>query len=133
MKQELSDKLKTDFPGLYGELGCGFECLDGWFDILYKLSGALIKAAEEHHITIGLDDENSGLYARQVKEKFGTLCYYTSYSWEETDDLIHEAESQSAHVCEKCGRTGTLVCENHWYMVRCLKCLQEIRATPQNN
>lgn len=52
----------------------------------------------------------------QIKEKFGTLCYYF---WPSSDDaspelldamyaITDDAEHASAITCERCGQTGTL-------------------------
>lgn len=61
------------------------------------------------------------IQAVQVKEKFGTLRFYTNYSNDYIDGLIAMAESMSANTCEKCGKPGKLnglgwvyvACEEH--------------------
>lgn len=45
----------------------------------------------------------TGVEVLQVKEKFGTLRFYTGKAPAWLDDLITLAEAQSAHVCEICG------------------------------
>ena len=56
--------------------------------------------------------------AVQVKEKYGTLRFYMHYSTEEMEDLIHEAEKQSAKTCETCGQPGVLRGPG-WYFTAC--------------
>lgn len=46
--------------------------------------------------------------AVQVKEKFGTLRFYTDGGNEVTYAMISMAESMSARTCEKCGAPGKL-------------------------
>lgn len=46
--------------------------------------------------------------AAQVKEKFGTLRFYTNGNDEYVDGLISMAESMSARTCEVCGTVGKL-------------------------
>ena len=72
MNKENTQKLLTDFPKLYEQyywspqetsMYRGFDCGDGWFDLIYQLSKKL-----------------SAIYpnvrAVQVKEKFGGLRFY---------------------------------------------------------
>ncbi|MCY1548071.1 hypothetical protein D9M68_841590 [compost metagenome] len=59
------------------------------------------------------------VFARQVKEKFGSLRIYL---WNADDrplaifDLI---EGLSASICEECGRPGTIKDRNGWLRCRC--------------
>lgn len=56
MKKELSDKLYADFPSLYGsndnekmlkDVFWGFECSDGWYNLLYTMSERLQPICED--------------------------------------------------------------------------------------
>lgn len=106
MHPELEDKLVRQFPQLYQgvnrpvtqSLMCfGFECGDGWFDLLWDLSVKL--SSDPHNIP----------EAVQVKEKFGTLRFYVGSALDEQHELIAEAERISAMVCEQCGNHGQLM------------------------
>ena len=83
MKQELDELLCQRYPKIFvnrhGDpkqtLMCwGFECGDGWYNI--------------------------------IKEKFGTLRFYTNGGNEQIYGMIRMAESMSAVTCEECGAPG---------------------------
>jgi hypothetical protein len=61
----------------------------------------------------------------QVKEKFGSLRFYTGASPREFDDLIDGAEWESAVTCEVCGEQGTINDDGAWMSCRCPKCREE--------
>lgn len=70
----------------------GFECGDGWFELIKELSEKL---------------EPHGVEAMQVKEKFGGLRFYLlGGASDEVWDLIEVAEHRSEHICEECGAPG---------------------------
>lgn len=46
------------------------------------------------------------IQAVQVKEKYGTLRFYTNFSDEYVDGLIAMAESMTAVTCQECGNLG---------------------------
>jgi hypothetical protein len=92
----------------------GFCVGDGWAAILGRLSAKLAAA-----------DPN--VYAVQIKEKYGTLCFYTEG---DTPKLAHAnyvartaAREESEHTCEICGEPGKLrESRTHWFSVRCERC-----------
>lgn len=93
MNKENTEKLRNDFPNLYqnfNSLKIHFECMDGWFSIIYELSEKISK----------LDPE---CVALQVKEKFGGLRFYTSPTTNEVNNLINEYGNKSYKICERCG------------------------------
>jgi ribosomal protein L37AE/L43A len=101
MNKENTRKLIDMFPKLYHgytksmteSLMCfGFECGDGWFDLIKELSQKITEI-----------DPEGECKAVQVKEKFGTLRFYTFGSNDQISNLIVEYEEKSAHVCEDCG------------------------------
>jgi hypothetical protein len=99
MNPYLTQILLDKYPKLFSNQHFwGFECGDGWYDILDHLCGAI----KEH--TYDGDD----LYVDQVKEKFGRLRFYLSRE----DDVIHGmvtlAEYMSGQICETCGERGQL-------------------------
>lgn len=117
MRVELEEKLVRKFPRLYRDYGgspqktCmafGFECGDGWFDLIEELSEKITKLS-------------SDVYAAQVKEKFGTLRFYVYHANDEVDEIIYEAEKRSAKTCEKCGNPGKLR-DNGWLITLCDYC-----------
>jgi hypothetical protein len=109
MNPYLTQILLDKYPKLFSNKQFfGFECGDGWYDILDNLCGAI----KEH--TYDGDD----LYVDQVKEKFGRLRFYLSRE----DDVIHGmvtlAEYMSGHTCEMCGERGTMSTKG-WMVTLC--------------
>ncbi|MFW6130502.1 MAG: hypothetical protein ACOC56_04890 [Atribacterota bacterium] len=117
MRVELEEKLVRKFPILYRDYGgspqktCmafGFECGDGWFDLIEDLSEKIIR----------LDPD---AYALCVKEKFGGLRFDVSSSSEEVGQIIHQACRKSFQICEKCGKSGKFR-HNGWLRTLCDYC-----------
>ena len=81
----------------------GIECGDGW----KHLYGPLIEMCEKEGVQIA-----------QIKEKFGTLRFYTGPCPQHIQKAIDEAEKASETTCEVCGAPGTLSREG-WWKVRC--------------
>jgi len=109
MNKENSRTLFEDFPELYRgrflgmkeNLMCfGFECDDGWFELLYDLS----REITEHCAATG---EPVPLVV-QVKEKFGTLRFYADNTSKAVDDIIVKYQKKSGEVCELTGAPGKL-------------------------
>jgi hypothetical protein len=121
MNAENTKKLITDFPILYAgarkppteNLMCfGFSCGDGWFELIYELSQKITEL-----------DPNCE--AMQVKEKFGTLRFYTGATTNEVFELIEEYENKSEKVCEDCGSTEDVRPPENpyaWITNLCKKC-----------
>lgn len=113
MRQELEDKLIKRFPfykvgKTIGEyFHYGFECDDGWFKLLWKLSKDLELANFTGQVI-------------QVKEKFGELRFYHTGCNDVCEYLINDAEESSAFICEICGRKGKLRKIKGWLKTLCL-------------
>jgi len=122
MNKENTLKLFNDFPELYkgryksiqeSLMPFGFECGDGWFNLIYELSDKLSK----------LDPECEAV---QVKEKYGGLRFYTNGNSEEGYKLIDEYEDKSYRTCEDCGDTKTAKPrDDGWIRTQCNKCYKE--------
>lgn len=97
----------------------GFECKDGWYDIIEPV----IKAIHEHNSSITNPQERE-IYPEQVKEKYGTLRFYTNYVTAEIDRLVNEAENKSVTTCERCGKKGELICAR-WLYTACPEHMKE--------
>jgi len=88
----------------------GFECGDGWFNILDQLMSNI-----QHHIDWNNQNFDKGykqykqvaqVTLDQVKEKFGTLRFYYSGGDDIIDGMVRMAESMSGCTCEECGNIG---------------------------
>ena len=108
MKQELDSLLCEKYPKMmvnrnkHMQETCmcwGFECGDGWFNILDKLMGNI-----QHHIDWKNRKEEvvAQVTLDQVKEKFGTLRFYYSGGDDAIDGMVRMAESMSGVTCEEC-------------------------------
>ena len=134
MKQELDKLLCEKYPKMLVNrnkpmtetcMCWGFECGDGWFQILDSLMGNI-----QHHIDWNNKNFEKGykqykqvpqVTLDQVKEKFGTLRFYYTGGDDVISGMVRMAESMSAVTCEQCGNPGTTggqgwittLCETH--------------------
>ena len=124
MKQELDEYLCKTFPKMFVNrhapmqetaMCWGFECGDGWFNIINHLCQNI-----QHH----LDWKNKGgevvpqVTVDQVKEKFGTLRFYYTGGDDAIDGMVRMAESMSGVTCEICGDIGEST-SSGWIKVLC--------------
>jgi hypothetical protein len=96
----------------------GFDCGDGWFNILNQLMGNI-----QHHIDWKNRKEEvvAQVTLDQVKEKFGTLRFYYTGGDDVIDGMVRMAEAMSGVTCETCGVPGkrrgggwvTTLCTEH--------------------
>ena len=116
MNREHTEYLIKTYPDLYA--GCfeppsksnmafGFECGDGWFNIIKDLSEKL---------------EPMGVIASQIKEKWGSLRFYVYQGTDEAWDLIDVAEELAEKTCEECGKPGKLRSDHGWLTTQCEGC-----------
>lgn len=87
----------------------GFECGDGWFNIIDQLCSNIqhrIDWRQEQKEKYGRGEGCKQVVAVQIKEKFGTLRFYTEGGDEEIYGMIRMAESMSCVTCEVCGSPG---------------------------
>ncbi len=149
MNEKNTKKLKVDFPRLFRKSEAdpgplqywGFECADGWYDLIYKLS----QDVEQTALAAGLGPSSrSWPRVLQVKEKFGGLRFYIrtpsnperlklraeretfleftpQAGIEAIRNLVREAEQKSYSVCEKCGVPGK-VYQDGWVRTLCENC-----------
>jgi len=100
MKQELDELLCSKYPKLFAQRNLpmtetcmcwGFECGDGWFDLIDELCGT---------IQSYIDGNNKPqIEVVQVKSKFGTLRFYIGGESDRLiDGMIWFAESMSGRI-----------------------------------
>lgn len=124
MKKELDNKLIQKFPKIFADryksaqetcMCWGFETNDGWFDLIYSLCKCV-----QHYLDQKPKIEQ--VVAAQVKEKFGTLCFYYDGGDEYIRGLVSMTQHLSGCTCEICGNPGKFI-NDGWMKVRCEKCL----------
>lgn len=124
MKEQLDNLLCEQYPKMMVNreksmmetcMCWGFECGDGWFNILDQLMGNI-----QHHI----DWKNKNgevvhqVTLNQVKEKFGSLRFYYTGGDNYIDGMVTMAESMSGVTCEECGLPGTQT-QGGWIKTAC--------------
>jgi len=108
MNAELSKKLLDDFPMLFRNrhetaLSRGFECGDGWFDLIHQLCRDIEAVAREGGVG---PDSIDWPQCRQIKEKMGSLRFvvFAVQGQAEMNERISElriiALKQSFSFCE---------------------------------
>lgn len=111
MSPELTQKLVEKYPKLFSSKQFwGFECGDGWYDLLDYLCGSLV--------TYTYGDEE--IYVDQVKEKFGRLRFYLSREDDVMHGMVSMAEHMSGQICETCGERGETR-GGSWFVTLCDK------------
>ena len=135
MHPELDATLVRDFPHLYRDrhgdtrdtrMCWGFPG-DGWEPLIRRMSAKLEPIARE-----------TGLYAVQVKEKFGELRVYVRGADDARklpatiSEAVHAAISaameESSRTCEHCGAAGSTTMVGGWCLTLCAECLDRVRA-----
>lgn len=127
MNADLDRQLCEACPLLYADrhgsdptqtlMGFGFQCEDGWFDIIRPLSATL------EALIRGLPEDERHLHrAFTVKQTFGLLRFYMKYHSPMTEEMrfvIEMAERLSAFTCEHCGLEGSLRKRGAWVKTLC--------------
>jgi hypothetical protein len=109
MRKELEQKMFERWPQWFNPKGdvrhtrmsLGFQHEDGWFDILWRLSGDLEPLAAEFEQTTGRH-----LEVLQVKEKFGGLRIHMNLTTDAIRQRLLAAQLESFLTCEVCGHPG---------------------------
>ena len=101
MNVENTQNLLTAYPLLYRNLReWGFECGDGWFDLVWQLSAEIELAARLEGIAESSDSWPS---VSVVKYKLGDLRvqFYAPVS-DNIRALVDKARDLSVNICELC-------------------------------
>ncbi len=124
MKKELDDELLQKYPKIFADrykscqetcMCWGFEINDGWFNLIDSLCKCI-----QHYLNQKPEIEQ--VVASQVKEKYGTLCFYFNGGDEYIQGLVSMVEYLSCETCEICGNPGKLIGSIYDTRVRCEKC-----------
>lgn len=113
-------KMGMDAPRnmLYG-ICFGVQCDDGWYELIREACQKIEKINRENNLQIT---------AHQIKEKFGTLRFYTgpvpTQYFDQVSEIIKVAEEKSAITCERCGNSGKLHTKG-WWRTFCDPCYEK--------
>jgi len=128
MDKKLQDKLYKKYSKLFNQrklpmaqtcMCWGFECGDGWYSLIDTLCG-LLQWDIDHN-------KHKQIEVVQVKEKYGTLRFYTDIQDDKQSGMITFAEYLSGTICEKCGSNlGVGQTKGSWIYTRCKKCMREL-------
>ena len=157
MRKELDEALCAKYPLIFKDrhadmrttaMCWGFDCGDGWYNIIDVLCGKLTwqyRQAEDTYNSIKdkvgkprfegypgsvtqeqidaakvamEENQKTVPIATQIKEKFGGLRFYVQSATDEQYNYISFAESLSYRTCEECGAVGKLYTDG-WYKSLC--------------
>lgn len=120
------DELYKKYPEIYneGRPAYGFECGEGWFDLLDELSPVVVS----EFAALRSEDPELEPMVIQVKEKFGGLRFYTTQITDRLSEAIQVAEARSLKECESCGSPGKNTSVGGWWTTLCKTCLDKYRA-----
>ena len=111
MKQELQDRIFNRFEQMFRKkdldmsqtcMCWGIDCGNGWFDLIWELCEKIEPLVDKEFAV------------EQVKEKFGTLRFYTNAATREVHDIISGYERKSENICEECGKPSKVIKKNGW-------------------
>ena len=124
MNLENTENLLATYPLLYRKLReYGFECGDGWFDLVWQMSSEIESATHLEGIPKTPDAWPS---VRILKQKFGTLrVQFDKSVSEHIKVLVTKAYERSMETCELCGAPAKLDSEREsgkWVVAHCEKC-----------
>lgn len=102
----------------------GFECLDGWEDLL----DGVLHLAQTYAV-----DAKLNLQITSAKEKFGTLRFSHQGGDEIIDLAFDVTELVSSRICEICGKKGNVIDSAGWLQTRCADHIgQDLEITRKN-
>lgn len=126
MNQELQNKLYEKYPKLFKQkdLPMNQTCMcwgictgDGWYWLIDNLCDCIqsyIDANKKEQIEI-----------TQIKEKFGSVRFYTNHSDQLINGMIWLAEHCSWNICEKCGSLSNITHTKGWIETLCKNCVEK--------
>lgn len=128
MNKEKQDELCKKYPVILSKCGkagspmlWGIAVGNGWIDLLddtFSIVQRHMKNAVHAEDIVG---KTPPFVAIQIKEKFGSLRFYSEGGDNFTRGVIAAAEVHSCRICEDCGDKGKM--RNHNYIsIRCDPC-----------
>ncbi len=146
MNKELQEKLYEKYPKLFRQkdlpmtqtaMCWGIDTGDGWYNIVdslcFCINAHIRNLEDQKKYKAGVEtpkaeipeDDISTIEFVQVKEKFGCLRVYTTYSDDAIEGMVDMASVLSGRTCENCGNPGKIASYSGWYRPLCPKCAEE--------
>ena len=143
MNKDNQDKLFAKYPKIFRQkdmsmqetaMCWGIACGDGWFDLIDDLCANIqnrvdnvnrqrkYKIENSPQTLVPVKSEEFICEAVQVKEKFGSLCFYTYGGDDYIDGLVSMAESISERTCTECGEKSKPRQGRGWIYTLCENC-----------
>jgi len=97
----------------------GFECGDGWYEILEQLLDHIDSYFKHKHKGVP-----EGFCIAQIKEKFGGLRVYCDGADDVVHELINFASTLSYRTCEFCGSNQNVQQSQGWIVTACQNCIE---------
>ena len=94
--RDIEGNVDEDFEYEY----LGWEIPQGWIRVFLQMCGDVKPILEKYNM---IDD----FYFIQVKEKYGSLCCYSTGAPREVLEIITKYEHMSQYICFTCGRPAT--------------------------
>ena len=130
MDKELQKKLYDKYPKIFRQkdlpmsetcMCWGIDTGKGWFSILDVLCGQI-----QYYCDKVIKRQ---IEAVQVKEKYGTLRFYTEPYDDTIEKYVGIVESISGRTCEECGDTSSAkVRGGSWLSCRCDNCWKKDKS-----
>jgi len=111
MKQE-------DLINKYRFIKHPIECEDGWIPLIDSMCKEIKDYIHNNYPELEYDQE---FYFTQIKEKYGRLTCYLTFSVGNILEIIDKYEEKSYNICEICGNDGKIREINGWYQTLCDK------------
>ncbi len=89
-----------------------FECQNGWAGLIDGVLRLVGRYAADAKLEVRITT---------VKEKFGQLRFYQHGGDVTVDQAFEITELVSGHVCELCGKPGSVIDQEGWLQARCEK------------
>lgn len=115
------EHLIEKYSPLFHEIQFGIECGLGWYELVESIT---VKLQHYNENCLCQDD---WIWPLQIKEKYGELRYYTSFSTDDIYEVIELATAASRSICEECGQPGEVFGKT-WIYTRCKDCREKLEA-----
>jgi len=137
MNTTKTNKLYESFPALYCErtmtlaqsqMPWGFQCGDGWFNIVWELSEKLDGIASRE------GSEECPLRVNEVRAENGQLVVGLTNAAPEARDVVEHAQIKSQFTCELCGHAPSYLRKHpdFYQRVVCGRCIKKGKKRSYN-